>query len=78
MPTTAADLGVDPSNPLQNLDGGARYLKKNLDRFGRADLALAAYNAGPTTVAETGGVPAIPETIEYVGKVLSLFHTLQQ
>jgi hypothetical protein len=78
MPTTAADLGVDPLNPLQNLAGGARYLKQNLDRFGRTDLALAAYNAGPRTVAETGGVPAIYETVEYVGKVLNLFHTLEQ
>jgi soluble lytic murein transglycosylase-like protein len=45
MPDTARGLGVDPRDPAQNLLGGARYLRQQLDKFGRLDLALAAYNA---------------------------------
>lgn len=70
MPGTAAGLGVDPTDPAQNLDGAARYLKQQLDRFGGADLALAAYNAGPNRVAQAGGVPNITETRTYVDRVL--------
>lgn len=70
MPGTAAGLGVDPTDPAQNLDGAARYLKQQLDRFGGADLALAAYNAGPNRVAQAGGVPNITETRTYVARVL--------
>jgi soluble lytic murein transglycosylase-like protein len=70
MPGTAAGLGVDPTDPAQNLDGAARYLKQQLDRFGSADLALAAYNAGPNRVAQAGGVPNITETRTYVDRVL--------
>ena len=78
MPGTAAELGVDPLNPVQNLAGGAQYLKENLVRFGSTDLALAAYNAGPGRVAEVGGVPAIPETVQYVDKVLDFYRGLAQ
>lgn len=71
MPGTAAALGVDPHDPLQNLDGAARYLKEQLSRFGRVDHALAAYNAGPGAVARAGGVPNYPETKAYVAKILA-------
>lgn len=71
MPGTAAGLGVDPTDPIQNLDGGARYLREQLDRFGDVRLALAAYNAGPNRVAQAGGVPAIHETQTYVQRVLA-------
>jgi soluble lytic murein transglycosylase-like protein len=71
MPGTAAGLGVDPHDPQQNLQGGARYLRTQLDRFGSVELALAAYNAGPNRVAQAGGVPRIPETLAYVEKVMS-------
>lgn len=71
MPGTAAGLGVDPTDPIQNLDGAARYLKTQLDRFGSADLALAAYNAGPNRVAQAGGIPNITETRTYVDRVLT-------
>jgi hypothetical protein len=71
MPATAAGLGVDPDDPVQNLDGGARFLRAQLDRFGREDLALAAYNAGPGRVVQAGGIPRIQETQAYVPRVLS-------
>ena len=72
MPGTASSLGVtDPTDPAQAIDGGAKYLKQQLDRFGGdAAKALAAYNAGPGAVAKYGGVPPYAETQNYVQKVL--------
>lgn len=70
MPATAAELGVDPHNLEENLSGGARYLAAQLERFGSARLALAAYNAGPSRVAEYGGVPPFEETTAYVASIL--------
>ena len=69
LPGTAAELGVDPRDPEANVDGAARYLRQQLDRFGDTRLALAAYNAGPGRVAAAGGVPDIPETTAYVARV---------
>ena len=66
MPGTAAKLGVDASDPIQNLEGGARYLKMMYNTFGSWRLALAAYNAGPGAVAKYGGVPPYRETRNYV------------
>ena len=73
MPDTARELGVDdPFDIHQNIDGGARYLRQMLDRFrGNRSLALAAYNAGPGTIARYGGVPPYPETRRYVQQVLT-------
>jgi hypothetical protein len=72
MPATARGLGVDPMNAAQALDGGARYLKQQLNLFsGRSDLALAAYNAGPSAVRKYGGVPPYRETQNYVHLVQS-------
>jgi soluble lytic murein transglycosylase-like protein len=73
MPGTAAALGVtDPTDPVQSLQAGARYLREQLDRFGGDErLALAAYNAGPGAVAKYGGVPPYAETQGYVNKVLA-------
>ncbi|WAT17549.1 lytic transglycosylase domain-containing protein [Aurantiacibacter sp. MUD11] len=71
MPGTARDLGVDPDNPLANLEGGARYLREQLDRFdGDLELALAAYNAGPGRVIRAGGIPRIRETQVYVASIM--------
>jgi soluble lytic murein transglycosylase-like protein len=78
MPGTARGLGVDPRDPLANLSGGAAYLRAQLDRFGRADLGLAAYNAGPARVATAGpGVPNIVETQLYVVRVLERYEQLR-
>ncbi|RCW83366.1 lytic transglycosylase domain-containing protein [Paracoccus lutimaris] len=66
MPGTAAKLGVDASDPIQNLEGGARYLKMMYNTFGSWRLALAAYNAGPGAVQKYGGVPPYRETRNYV------------
>ena len=76
MPATAVELGVDPHDPVQNLDGSARYLLAMLDRFGEPSLALAAYNAGPDAVARHGGIPPFPETQAHVRKVLAAYARL--
>jgi cell wall-associated NlpC family hydrolase len=71
MPETAKSLGVNPDDPYQNIEGAARYLKQQYDRFGSWRLALAAYNAGPGAVHEHGGVPPYHETQEYVHNILT-------
>lgn len=71
MPGTARDLGVNPDDPLANLEGGARYLRQQLDRFdGDIEKSLAAYNAGPGRVIAAGGVPRIRETQGYVASIM--------
>lgn len=70
MPATAARLGVDPDDPIANLDGGARYLAAQYKRFKSWRLALAAYNAGPDAVVKHDGVPPYDETQGYVKAIL--------
>lgn len=66
MPATARSLGVDRTDPAENLEGGARYLKQQYRTFGSWRLALAAYNAGPGAVKKHNGVPPYRETRNYV------------
>ena len=70
MPQTARLLGVNPRDPRQNLEGGARYLAAQHRKFGSWRLALAAYNAGPQAVEKYGGVPPYKETRNYVRVIL--------
>ncbi|MEZ5500650.1 MAG: lytic transglycosylase domain-containing protein [Steroidobacteraceae bacterium] len=80
MPATARTLGVrDPHDPAQNVDAGARYLRRLMDRFGNdLQLALAAYNAGTAAVERYGKrIPPYRETREYVPKVLDLYNKLR-
>ncbi len=70
MPVTARKLGVNPNDPRQNLEGGARYLKQQYNRFRSWRLALAAYNAGPEAVQKYNGVPPYKETRNYVKVIM--------
>ncbi|WP_241479101.1 lytic transglycosylase domain-containing protein [Leisingera sp. ANG-M1] len=69
MPGTARQLGVDPYDIEQNLDGAARYFLAQLSRFGSVELALAAYNAGPHRIEEYSGVPPFRETRNYIARI---------
>lgn len=72
MPGTARQMGVDPLDPMANLEGGARYLRMQLDAFGGdIERALAAYNAGPARVQKAGGIPRIRETQLYVASIMA-------
>lgn len=71
MPETARELRVNPHDPAQNLEGGARYLKHQFNTFGSWELALAAYNAGPGAVQQYGGIPPYQETQNYVQIIIN-------
>ncbi len=80
MPETAEMLGVaDPFDPVQNVDGGVRYLKMMLDRYdGDETLALAAYHSGPGRVDRYGGVPPYPKVTHYVKTVKALLRRARE
>lgn len=74
IPETAERMGVDdPFNPMQNIDGGTRYLGKLRKMFDDIKLSVAAYHAGEKRVAQHGGIPPIPETRQYVHRVLEYY-----
>ena len=77
MPATARDLGVDPRDLLENLDGSARYLAMMLEAFSDPRLALAAYNAGPDAVRQYGGIPPYRETQNHVARVMAVVARLE-
>jgi soluble lytic murein transglycosylase-like protein len=76
LPSTADAFGLDPARPRTNVLAGARYLRQLLDRFDSADLALAAYNAGPSAVERYGGAPSA-ETLTYVANVTERWRSLR-
>ena len=79
MPDTQATFGVtNPFDPERNVTTGAKFLRSLLTRFGDLSLALAAYNAGPETVARSGGIPNIPETRNYVSRIMTRYAMLKE
>jgi len=77
MPKTAQGLGVDPYDPVQNIDGGTRYFMYQYRTFGSIELALAAYNAGPNNV-RNGDYLYFSETQRYINKVPRLIQKYQR
>ena len=81
MPETAADLGVDPHDSEENMDGCVRYLAQNLDTWAHTEdpvaLALASYNAGPGAVEQYGGIPPYEETQNYVAVIKYRYDVLR-
>ncbi len=80
MPETAQDYSVnDPFNPIENINGGTRYLRDLMEMFnGNLQLALAAYNAGQNAVIKYGfRIPPYAETIDYVERVLNHYSNLK-
>ena len=74
MPATAKELGVTDSwDPLQNIDGGTRYLKMLMGKFPNLRHAVAGYNAGPHNVTKHGGIPPFKETQHYVRRVMDVY-----
>ncbi|MFN3568427.1 MAG: lytic transglycosylase domain-containing protein, partial [Caldimicrobium sp.] len=75
IPSTAKLVGLsNPFDPVENIYGGAKYLKWLLDEFKDLKLSLAAYNAGPEAVKQYGGIPPYPETQNYVQNVLYYYN----
>ena len=75
MPATAKSLDLNVDEPRSNVLAGARYLRQMLDRFSSSDLALAAYNAGPTAVDKAGGAPS-GSVQTYVANVNQIWHSV--
>lgn len=80
MPDTADDMAVgDPFDPEENILGGTRYLSLLLKRFNQDKrLAVAAYNVGPTTVENHDAVPPIPQTRQFVDRVMRFYREFEE
>lgn len=78
MPATAQEMGIDPYDPEQAIDGAARYLRQQWDKFGKPDLALAAYNSGAGNVQSFGGIPPFKETRDYVKAIMDMAGQVHQ
>ncbi|EFI33956.1 Lytic transglycosylase catalytic [Desulfonatronospira thiodismutans ASO3-1] len=79
MPETQKDLGLkDPFDADSNVEAGVRYYRWLLNRFQDTELALAAYNAGPSRVEKYGGIPPFEETVNYVDRVLDIYNNSKQ
>lgn len=72
MPGTAKGMGINPYDPEQSINGAAKYLRTSWDKFGKPELALAAYNAGGGAVNQYGGIPPYKETQNYVKNIMSM------
>lgn len=72
MPATAQSFGIDPLDPEQAIPAAAKYLRTEWDRFGKPELALAAYNAGGGAVEQYGGIPPYKETQNYVKNIMAM------
>ena len=81
MPSTAKELGVNPKRAEENIEGGVRYLKQQLDKYDgkyKVHYALASYNAGAGAVRKYGGIPPYTETQNYVRKIVEKYNKLKQ
>ena len=81
MPSTAKELGVNPKRAEENIEGGIRYLRQQLDKYeGRYKVhyALASYNAGAGAVRKYGGIPPYTETQNYIRKIVEKYNKLKQ
>ena len=79
VPVTQRELKIfSPFDPEENIEGGVRYIRKLMDKFGRIELVIAAYNAGPNAVIKYNGIPPYRETKNYVRKVLKLYKRLKK
>ena len=81
MPSTAKELGVNPKRAEENIEGGIRYLRQQLDKYDgkyKVHYALASYNAGAGAVRKFGGIPPYAETQNYVRKIVENYNKLKR